>query len=128
MASIKESDGKKWINATVILGSVLFAFICHAFILQLGDWLDLESKINQFVVVRQGAAILIGLAFWFAITKSSKPRIFLDEVYGELIKVVWPNKDSVVKMALGIMVGVSIFSSIMVLVDLGIQKLLGLIY
>ena len=49
---------------------------------------------------------------------------FLSEVYGELIKVVWPNKDSTFKLTIGIIISVTIVSIILVIIDIIFKKLI----
>ena len=128
MSFLKKEDEKKWINAFVAFVSIILAFIIIRFVAQLGEWFDLEAKIQYFRGVSQGVGILSGLIFFIVISKHQKARTFLDEVYSELLKVVWPDKDSVVKMTIGIVIGVSIVSSLLVLVDYIFKSLLGLLY
>jgi preprotein translocase subunit SecE len=52
----------------------------------------------------------------------------MDEVYNELQKVIWPEKNTVLKLTIGIMIAVSIVSGIFVLLDFTFQKLLELTY
>lgn len=128
MTSLNENDGSKWINATVVLVSILLAYLLHAFIQQLGDWFDLEAKIKQFGFVNQGVSALFGVLLFVGVIRSTKAKTFLSEVYGELLKVVWPDKDSTIKLTLIVVVSVSITSGILLAVDIGIQKLLALFY
>lgn len=128
MGILKKEDQKKWLNAFIALVSILVAFILIRFVLQLGEWFDLESKINHFRGVAQGVGIFIGLAVFVVVSKHKQWRGFLDEVYGELLKVIWPDQDSVVKMTIGIVIGISIASSILVLVDYIFRGLLSLLY
>lgn len=128
MSLLKKEDQKKWLNAFVALVAILVAFILVRFVLQLGEWFDLESKISHFRGVAQGVGIATGLIIFLVAMKHQKISGFLDEVYGELLKVIWPEKDSVVKMTIGIVIGISIASSILVLVDYIFRGLLALLY
>ncbi len=128
MSLLKKEDQKKWINAFIAFCSILLAFILIRFVLQLGEWFDLEAKIQYFRGVAQGIGIVAGLILFLVVSKNEKAKNFLDEVYGELLKVVWPDQDSVVKMTIGIVIGISIVSSILVFMDYIFRSLLGLLY
>ena len=55
MADTKAIDGRKWINGIVALGAIVCAFYMILFIGQLGEWFDLEAKVNNFKTISQGA-------------------------------------------------------------------------
>lgn len=128
MSIIKKEDGKKWISSLVAVGSLIFCYIVIKFIGQIGEWVDLEAKIPHFATVSQGIGIFAGLVMFIGLMKNAKSIAHLNEVYGELVKVVWPEKDSVVKVTIGIVIGLIIISSIFVGVDFSFRKILELIY
>jgi preprotein translocase subunit SecE len=128
MSIIKSEDGKKWINAFIAAISLLICYIAIKFIYQLGEWFDLESKVKYFLAMGQVVGVLIGFFSFVFIAKSKNARKYLDEVYGELLKVVWPDKDSVIKLTVGIVIALTITSSFFVLVDYLFRQLLSLIY
>lgn len=128
MSIIKSEDEKKWLNAFVAIMSALAAFICIRFFYQLGEWFDLESKIKYFFAISQGVGIVIGVTTFATILKHKKAYKYLKEVYGELVKVIWPDRDSVVKLTIGLMIALAIISGILVLVDYIFRTLLSLIY
>jgi preprotein translocase subunit SecE len=128
MSFLKKEDEKKWLNAFVAFVSIILAFVVVRFVGQLGEWFDLEAKIQYFRGVSQGIGIFTGLITFIVVSKHQKAKTFLDEVYSELLKVIWPDKDSVVKMTIGIIIGISIVSSLLVLVDYIFKSLLGLLY
>lgn len=128
MGYLSAKNGKKWVNSFVAVNSVLFGFIIMRFLEQLSEWFDLEASIASFAVLKQVLGVLLGLAFYFFITKSKKAVSHMDEVYNELQKVIWPEKNTVLKLTIGIMIAVSIVSGIFVLLDFTFQKLLELTY
>ncbi|MDH5581066.1 MAG: preprotein translocase subunit SecE [Bdellovibrionales bacterium] len=128
MSIIKSEDGKKWINAFIAGVSILVGFVTIRFIGQLSEWFDLEAKVGNFLVFSQGLGVLLGLITFIAITKNKKALQHMQEVYGELLKVVWPESDAVVKVTVGIVIGVSIISGLFVLIDFLSQELLSLVY
>jgi preprotein translocase subunit SecE len=125
---LSAKNGKKWINSFVAILSVLFGFISVRFIEQLSEWFDLEASIASFAIIKQMVGVIFGLLLYFVITKNRKAISHMDEVYNELQKVIWPEKNTVLKLTIGIMIAVSIVSGIFVLLDFTFQKLLELIY
>ena len=126
--AIELKDSKRWINSFLAIVSVLIGIVSISFIEQMGDWFDLEAKIEYFQGVTQITGVLLGLGFFVFCLKNAKMMTHLNEVYEELAKVVWPDRDTVVKMTIGVVIGVTIISSIFVLTDFLFQKLLDLIY
>jgi preprotein translocase subunit SecE len=128
MSIIRAEDERKWINAFIALCSILAGFVVIRFVGQLGEWFDLEAQVNYFLGITQGMGVVVGLAAFMIISRNKNSINYLKEVYGQLTKVVWPDKDAVVKLTIGIVIGVSIVSGILVLVDFIFRKLLGFIY
>ena len=128
MSIIRSEDGKKWINSFIAVVSILAGFMTIRFVEQLGEWFDLEAKVGNFLAFTQGLGVLIGVATFLLIIKNKKASAHLDEVYAELVKVVWPEKDAVLKVTVGIIIGVSIVSGLFVLIDYVSQQLLSMVY
>jgi preprotein translocase subunit SecE len=128
MSIIKSEDKQKWINAFIILGSLMVGFISIRFFYQLGDWFDLEAKVRHFVVWAQALGIGVGVTTFLFLKNKNEVMQHLDEVYAELVKVIWPDKDSTIKVAAGIIIGVTIVSAFLIFVDFVINKLLNYIY
>lgn len=128
MSIIKAEDNRKWTSAFLVACCFVLTFATIKFLGQLSEWFELEAKISNFTLVKQGVGILVGAGVFFIILNSKKAVAYLDEVYGELLKVIWPDRDSVVKLTIGIVIALIIVSSIFLGVDFIFSKLLGLIY
>lgn len=128
MSIIKSEDSSKWINALVAIGAFLTGFIVTKFVNQLGIWFDLEAKISGFTVISQGLGVVAGIVFFALILKNSKSSTYLQDVYNELLKVVWPSKDATMKITLGLVVALVIVSGIFVFVDFVFKKILSFVY
>lgn len=94
----------------------------------MGEWFDLEAKISNFVMATQAFGAVLGIGVFIAVFKNKNAVKYLSEVYGELVKVIWPDKDAVLKATIGIVIGVAIASGILVLVDFIFRKILSFIY
>ncbi|MDO9183871.1 MAG: preprotein translocase subunit SecE [Bacteriovorax sp.] len=128
MSIIKSEDSNKWINALVAIAAVLAGFIVTKFADQLGAWFDLEAKVSSFAVVSQGLGVLAGVLVFVVVLKNSKSSSYLEEVYNELLKVVWPSKDATLKMTIGIAIALVVCSGIFVFVDFVFKKILSFVY
>lgn len=128
MSIVKAEDGKKWINSFVMIVSILIGYVTIQFVEQLGEWFDLEAKIGNFMALTQGFGIAFGLLVFIGVSKNKKASSHMREVYEELVKVVWADKDAVVKITVGLVIGLSIVSGLFVLIDYFFQTILSLIY
>lgn len=128
MSLLKSEDSKKWLNSFVAICAVLSGYIVIQFTEKMGEWFDLEAKIPYFLGVSQGIGIIIGLVVFLVVTNHKVARSYLEQVYDELVKVIWPDSESVVKSTIGILIGLAIFSSIFVSVDYLFRKVLELVY
>ena len=128
MSQVNVDNGKKWINSFMAILSVIFGYLCISFFDQLSEWFDLEAKIGSFALIKQLTGVVLGLALFVLINSNKRAVTHMMEVYGELQKVIWPEKNTVLKLTIGIIIAVSIVSSIFVFLDFIFQKLLELTY
>lgn len=128
MSLLKSEDSKKWINSFVAICAVLSGYLVIQFTQQMGEWFDLEAKVPYFLGVAQGIGIVVGLLVFIIVRTHKEARGYLEEVYAELVKVIWPESDSVVKSTIGILVGLAIISTIFISVDFLFRKALELVY
>lgn len=128
MSLIKSEDSKKWINSFVAICAILSGYITIQFAEQMGAWFDLEAKIPYFLGVAQGLGIVLGLVIFMVVRSHSSSRKYLEEVYSELVKVIWPDSESVIKSTIGILIGLTIVSLVFVSVDFLFRKALELVY
>jgi preprotein translocase subunit SecE len=128
MSIIKSEDSRKWITALVAIAAVLAGFVMYKFVGQLGAWFDLEAKIPHYSLLAQGLGFVTGLGTFVYIFKNSDTSSYLNEVFNELIKVVWPSKDATMKMTIGIAIALVIVAGIFTAVDFIFQKILEIVY
>jgi len=128
MSFIKSEDSKKWINALVAIFSGIVGFVFYKFALQLSVWFDLEAKIAGYASITQALGAVVGIGTFFFVINNKKSFGYLEEVYNELLKVVWPTKDQTVKITVGLLISLVIVSAIFVTVDLIFKKILEFVY
>lgn len=128
MSLIKAEDEKKWINAFLVLCSILLGFVTIRFMEQMGEWFDLEARIQYYLMLTQGIGFGVGVVGFIAAVKNKAAQSHLEEVYSELTKVVWSDKDTAMKLTVGIVISLTIISLIFVLIDYLSQQTLNLIY
>lgn len=123
----KKDDGKKWIQTSVAVACMTIAYVCMSFFETLSEWFDLESKVPHFGLGYQVFSVAIALGVFAYIMKTPKTADFLQEVYHEVIKVVWPDKVQTNRQTIVIMIGVAIVGFILGFFDAVANYLLGLI-
>ena len=128
MSALKETDSKKWVNALVAVGALILANVLIRLLYQVSEWTDLEAKVENFQVMAQLVGITVGLAVFIIVLKNQGTYRYLIEVYGELTKVIWPDKDSTLKLTVSIVIGVVISAVFLGLIDFGIKELLEFFY
>ena len=128
MSALKESDRRKWINALLAGGALLLSYALIKLLYQIGDWMDLEAQINHFRFIAQGVGLLVGVSAFIMALRNKQVYSYLDEVYGELLKVTWSDKDSTLKLTVSIVIGVTISALVLGVIDFGIRSVLELLY
>jgi preprotein translocase subunit SecE len=93
----------------------------------MSEWLLLESKIPYYFVISQALGVIIGLVAYVAVLKNPVSSVFLSDVYQEMVKVVWPDKNQTWKYTVIIMISVTIMGFVFGFFDFGANFLLGLI-
>ena len=127
MSMTSKNDGKKWIQTSIAVLCMIIVYVLISFFDQMNEWFELESKLTSFVFIAQGLSVAIGLAVFVYITTNSKTATFLSEVYEEVTKVVWPDKNETVKHTVGIMISVTIIGVLLSLFDLAASYMITLI-
>ena len=128
MSLLKQEDSVKWINFFVAVCSILVCYILIVFFGQLREWFDLEARIDHFVLLSQGVGIVMGLGTFIFLRNNPSSAKLMNQVYDELLKVVWPTRETVLQVTIVVIIGVSILSSIFVGVDYLFRQGLELIY
>ncbi len=127
MSVTTKDSGKKWIQTSVAVASGLVVYVLISFFMQMGEWFELESKISSYVAISQVLAVLLGAGFFTYLMKNNITRSFLEEVYQEGSKVIWPDKNETVKHTIGIMIGVTIVGILLSVFDITATWLLSLV-
>jgi preprotein translocase subunit SecE len=128
MSILKVEDSRKWINSFTAVVSIIAGFLTIRFVQTMGEWFDLEPKIPNFPQVAQGLGVLLGLALFVYLYKKKEAQEHLSNVYGELVKAIWPDKDTILKITVGLVISLSIVSGIFVLIDYIFRSILEMIY
>jgi len=120
-------NGKKWIQTSVAILCMIIVYVLIQFFTQMGEWFQLESKVPYYIAATQFVSVLIALGTFLYIVNNDQTRTFLDEVFQETMKVVWPDKNDTVRHTVGIMIGVTIVGTLLAVFDIAATWLLSLI-
>ena len=127
MSVASNDDGKKWIQTTVAITCILLVYVLISFFEKLAEWFALETMIPYFFGITQFVSVVIGLTTYIAIFKNPKSNDFLTNVYQEVMKVVWPDKQQTWRHTFVIMIAVTIMGFVFGFFDFGANFLLGLV-
>lgn len=127
MSATSQNEGKKWIQTSTALVCMILGYVVISFFDTLGEWFELETKISSFNAISQVLGVVIALSVFVYIMKNEKTSTFLNEVYTETIKVVFPDKSQTVSHTIGIMIGVTIVGVMLWVFDRVAIYLLGLL-
>lgn len=127
MSVTSTNEGKKWIQASLALSCIFLGYVVVSFLEKMAEWFLLEAKIPYFFGISQGLGVIAGLATYVVVLRNPKTATFLDEVFQELLKVVWPDRNQTWKYTVMIMIGVTIMGFVFGFFDFGANFLLGLI-
>ncbi|MBY0517712.1 MAG: preprotein translocase subunit SecE [Bacteriovoracaceae bacterium] len=127
MSMTSSKEGKKWIQASLALTCIFLGYVVVSFLEKMAEWFLLEAKIPYFYGISQGIGVLAGLITYIMILRNPISSTFLDDVFEETLKVVWPDRNQTWKYTVLIMIGVTIMGFIFGFFDFGAVYLLSLI-
>jgi preprotein translocase subunit SecE len=127
MSVTSTNEGKKWIQASLALSCIFLGYVIISFFEKMAEWFLLESKIPYFIAISNVIGVVVGLATYVLVLRNPISSEFLKDVYQELIKVVWPDRNQTWKYTVLIMIGVTIMGFVFGFFDFGANFLLGLI-
>lgn len=127
MSVASNDEGKKWIQTTVAVTCILLVYVLISFFEKMAEWFALETKIPYFFGISQVVSVVIGLTAYITIFKNPKSSEFLTNVYQEVMKVVWPDRQQTWRHTFVIMIAVCIMGFIFGFFDFGANFLLGLV-
>lgn len=124
----KKNESQRWINALVAGVSILSGYLLFKFCGQLSEWFALEAKIKSYMVISQIVSGAVAIGMFVILLRNANIAKYLEEVYAEAVKVIWPDKDSTVKLTIGIVIAVAIAAACFSVIDIVIRKLLSFLY
>ena len=127
MSVASNDEGKKGIQTTVAITCILQVYVLISFFEKLAEWFALETMIPYYFGISQLVSVLIGLVTYIMIFKNTTSSDFLTNVYQEVIKVVWPDKQQTWRHTFVIMIAVTIMGFVFGFFDFGANFLLGLV-
>ena len=127
MAVASNDEGKKWIQTTVAVTCIMLVYVLISFFEKLAEWFALETMVPYYFGITQFVSVVIGLVAYIMVFKNSKSSEFLTNVYQEVVKVVWPDKQQTWRHTIVIMIAVTIMGFVFGFFDFGANFLLGLV-
>ena len=127
MAVASHDEGKKWIQTSIAVVCIILGYVLISFFEKLAEWFVLETIVPYYFGLTQVISVLVSIATYFYILKNPLSADFLTNVYQEVLKVVWPDRQQTWRHTFVILVAVTIFGFIFGFFDFGANYLLGLV-
>jgi preprotein translocase subunit SecE len=127
MSVASNEEGKKWIQTTVAVTCILLVYVLISFFEKLAEWFTLETMVPYYFGVTQVISVFVGLVVYVMVFKNAKSNEFLTNVYQEIMKVVWPDRQQTWRHTFVIMIAVTIMGFVFGFFDFGANFLLGLV-
>lgn len=127
MSVASNDEGKKWIQTTVAVTCIMLVYVLISFFEKLAEWFALETLVPYYFGITQFVSVVLGLVAYIMVFKNSKSSEFLTNVYQEVVKVVWPDKQQTWRHTIVIMIAVTIMGFVFGFFDFGANFLLGLV-
>ncbi len=127
MSAASQDEGKKWIQSVLAVICIMLGYIVNNLFEHLSTWFNLESKVPYYMVSTQVLSVVAGLVAYFVLLTNPRSSVFCSDVFQELTKVVWPDKNQTMKYAVVIMIAVTIIGFVFGFFDFSANYLLGLI-
>ncbi|MCB9094920.1 MAG: preprotein translocase subunit SecE [Halobacteriovoraceae bacterium] len=126
-SNITEKQAKKWINAGVAVTCIIMFYVLTRFFLQISEWFELEARLPYYAQASQGLSALVSLAAFIVTVRHPVSSKYLAEAFGELVKVVFPDRNETMNMTFKIMILVTIVGFILGFFDWGSGYLMSLL-
>ncbi len=127
MSVASNEEGKKWIQASLAVTCILLVYVLISFFEKLAEWFALETVVPYYFGITQFLSVVTGLVTYILIFKNPKSSDFLTNVYQEIMKVVWPDKQQTWRHTFVIMIAVTLMGFVFGFFDFGANFLLGLV-
>ena len=127
MSTAIDRDGRKWINTAVALCAIVGGFIIYKFFVQLNIWFALETKVPYFNWVSQGLSMVTALGAFLYIINNKETSSYLEDIYSELRKIVFPDRELTNKQTIIVMIGITVIGFVLGFFDYIASTLLSLL-
>jgi preprotein translocase subunit SecE len=105
----------------------MLVYVLISFFEKLAEWFALETMVPYYFGITQFVSVVVGLVAYIMVFKNPKSSEFLTNVYQEVVKVVWPDKQQTWRHTIVIMIAVTIMGFVFGFFDFGANFLLGLV-
>jgi preprotein translocase subunit SecE len=127
MSVASQNEGKKWVQTGLAVACITLGYVLISLLQKVGDWFLLEAKIPYYGFGAQALGVVGALATYVYVLKNPVSSTFLNDVFQELLKVVWPDKNQTWRHTLSVMILVTILGFVFGFFDFGANYLLSLI-
>lgn len=110
-------NNQKWVNLSFLAASALTAFVIFLLASRASAALDFDGRVQNLATILRLGAIVVGAVCFFVLYKNKTANLFMDEVFIELGKVTWPQREETFKATIAVLIAVTIMGFMFGVVD-----------
>ena len=122
-----ENQQQKWVNLSFVAASLLFAYVLYVLATKFSVVFDVEGRVRSLDKILLVSTVVVGIALFLGLSKSSLANNFMNETVTEVTKVTWPDRDETLKATVAVLIAVTIAGVLLWAVDNLWIYLIGLI-
>lgn len=117
----------KWINTFLFVASVIVGYLFNTFLVKIGVWFELESKISYFKYLQLILSLVVVVSTLIYVRSRTDLMTFLFETFYELTKVVFPDKNQSFRLSIFVIIWVTIIGFVLTVFDWAARLLITMI-
>jgi preprotein translocase subunit SecE len=112
-----ENQQQKWVNLSFVAASLLTAYVMYVLAVKFSVVFDVEGRVRSLDKILLVGTVVVGIALFLGLSKSSIANNFMNETVTEVTKVTWPDRDETLKATVAVLIAVTIAGFLLWAVD-----------
>jgi preprotein translocase SecE subunit len=105
------------INLSFVAASLLTAYVMYVLAVKFSVVFDVEGRVRSLDKILLVGTVVVGIALFLGLSKSSIANNFMNETVTEVTKVTWPDRDETLKATVAVLIAVTIAGFLLWAVD-----------
>lgn len=110
-------SNQKWVNLSFLAGAGLIGFVVFLLASRAAAALDFDGRFGHLESSIKIGAVVVGALCFLLLYRSKSATLYMDEVFIELNKVTWPQREETTKGTIAVLIAVTVMGFMFGLVD-----------